>query len=181
MRYLSPAKHVLAVACALRAGVTASSAVASEFTGIHPVMNTRFQASGGAFFATADPRFRLDDGSDEGTEISMTELGIDDDVVVPVGSLRWRITDRWRLEGLYFGMDEKGSRVIDERIEWGDLDFGVGAEVDSKVKTDVWRALIGYSFVKNDRWELGAGLGIHWLNFEARLSGRASVDGTPVL
>jgi opacity protein-like surface antigen len=181
MRYLSPGKSVFAVLCGMLTGGAAPPAVATGLTGIHPVMNTRFQASGGAFFANADPSFRLDDGSDEGTKIKMTDLGIDDDVVVPVGSLRWRITDRWRLEGLYFGLDEKGSQVIDERIEWGDLDFAVGAQVDAKVKTDVWRALIGYSFVKNDRWELGAGLGIHWLNAEARLSGQASVDGEPVV
>lgn len=180
MRYPFPGRSVFAVVCGLLAGVAATSAVATELTGIHPTMNTRFQASGGTYFANSDPHFRLDDGNDEGTEISGSDLGIDDDLVVPVGELRWRITDRWRLEGLYFGLDESGSQIFKRRVEWGDLDFSAGAKVKSKVKTDIWRALLGYSFVKRDRWELGAGLGLHWLSFEAKLTGQASLNGSPV-
>jgi len=172
----------LTAALALLSGIPVSSLAETGFQGIHPTMNTRLQIIGGAFFANADPSYRLEDPDDgSSTKISGSDLGLDDDVTVPFAGLRWRITDRWRVEGQYFGFDDSATTIADERIEWGDLEFDAGASVRSKVETAVGRILGGYSFLKGDQAELGAGIGLHYLSFEAKLSGQASIDAEPII
>ncbi len=168
----------LAFALALLGSAPLTAVADTGYQAIHPMMSTRFQIEAGAMFANSDPRLELDasDGED-GTDISGGMLGIDDDSTAPFGSLRWRITDRWRLESQYFGLDNSGSRYLEDPIKWGDLEFDLGALVKSRFKSDIARAFGGYSFLKNNQWELGAGAGLHYLSFEAKLSGQATIDG----
>lgn len=172
----------LALVLAILLGSSMSSFSGTNLQGIHPIMNTRFQIVGGGFFARFDPDFRLDRTDlDIGTEISGSDLGIDDDVNVPFAGLRWRITDRWRLEGQLFGFDRSASASGSTRIEWGDLVFDAGALIKTDADILVGRALVGYSFLKNDRMELGAGLGLHYMGIDVRLSGQAQVNGRPLV
>lgn len=178
---MTPIKRAIgAAALAFLSGFPAASNANSDFQGIHPLMNARFQITAGGFFANSDPSFRLDRADDDiGTEISGSDLGLGEDVTVPFAGLRWLINDRWRLEAQLFGFDESASRFSSYRIEWGNLEFDAGILVNSEVDTNVGRALIGYSVLKNDQLELGAGLGIHYLGIDARLSGQAHVNGGP--
>lgn len=162
----------LSVVLAVLFGLSANSFADNGMQGIHPIMNTRFQIVGGGFFSSSVPSFRLDRTDDDlGTNISGSDLGIDEDVTVPFAGLRWRISDRWRLEAQVFGFDESGSRFTSERIEWGDLEFDAATLVNSDADTTIGRGLIGYSFLKNDQLELGAGVGLHYMSFDVRLSG----------
>ena len=172
----------LSVVLAVLSGLSANSFADNGMQGIHPIMNTRFQIVGGGFFASSDPSFRLDrSDSDLGTKVSGSDLGLDEDVTVPFAGLRWRISDRWRLEAQVFGFDESGSRFTSESIEWGNLEFDAETLVNSDADTTIGRGLIGYSFLKNDRLELGAGLGLHYMSFDVRLSGQAHIGGGPAV
>ena len=61
------------------------------------------------------------------------------------------------------------------------VDFEVGAELKTKAKTKIARAAVGYSFVKTDQVELGAGVGLHYLDWETTLKGNATINGEPVI
>jgi len=50
----------------------------------------------------------------------------------------------------------------------------------TNAKTKIARAAVGYSFIKRDQVELGAGVGLHYLDWEASLKGAATIDGEPV-
>jgi hypothetical protein len=159
-----------------------SAAVAVEaYTGIHPAMTSGLYLWGGAFFSNSDNRVRLLSPDGSGTELDPGDLGFDESETKPFYGLRWRFTDRWRFEGNYFSIDDSSRFQASEQIDWGELDFEVGANIKAKTETSITRFALGYSFIKSDRVELGAGVGIHYLDWEVKLSGNATVDGEPVL
>ena len=153
----------------------------SSYTGIHPAQNSVLLLGGGAFFSNTDYSVKFDSVGDGSTEIDLDDLGVDTDKTVPFGFLRWRFTDRWRLEGNYFSTDNSGLNQITKDIEWGDAIYNVGASVKISTDTELARVAVGYSFLKNDRAELGAGLGLHYLDWETKLTGNATIDGNPVI
>ena len=169
------------LSAALLTATIGTAEAASGYTGIHPQMSSVLQIAGGAFFNRSNTTYELDSDSGKGTEIDPGDLGMDEDNTVPFASLRWRFRDRWRLEANWFKTDNDGSEQISERIEWGDLDFEAGANVKIENETSILRGAIGYSFLKNERAELGAGIGIHHLNVDTELSGNATINGMPVL
>ncbi len=151
------------------------------YTGIHPYMKSGLYLTGGAFFSNSDNTVRLTSADGSGTELDPGDLGFEESKTKPFGSLRWRFTDRWRFEGNYFSIDDSGGFQANEQIDWGDLEFEVGARIKAKTETSITRLALGYSFIKSDRVELGAGVGVHYLDWEVKLSGNATVDGEPVL
>jgi len=153
----------------------------SSYTGIHPAQNSVLQLGAGAFFSNTDNSARFDSVGDGSTEVDLGKLGMDTDNTVPFGFLRWRFTDRWRLEGNYFSTDSDGSSQITRDIEWGGAIYKLGANVKISNDTKLARAAVGYSFLKNDQAELGAGIGLHYLDWETKLSGNATINGNPVI
>ncbi len=163
-------------------GPASGAALAADgYTGIHPSMTSGLSIAAGAFFSKTDNEYRLKSGPESGTTVDTDDLGIDDTNTVPFGTLRWRFTDRWRVEGNYFSVDTDGKIRTSEQIDWGDLDFEVGAELKTKAKTKIVRGAVGYSFIKRDQVELGAGVGLHYLDWETTLKGNATIDGEPVI
>lgn len=153
----------------------------SPYTGIHPAQNSVLQLGAGAFLGNTDYRARFDSDGDGSSEIDLDDLGLDTDKTTPFGFLRWRFTDRWRFEANYFSTDNDGSNQITEDIEWGDLEFELGAKVKVSNDTKLARAAVGYSFLKNDQAELGVGVGLHYLDWKTELSGKATINGTTVI
>ena len=165
---------------ALLSGLASTGVIAGEYTGIHPAMNSKLEATVGAYFSDTSGEVGIRLGDLGRLAVDYDEMGIDGSNTVPYGSLRWRFTDRWRLEANYFSVDGGGSVLFDRDIEWGDTVYEAGAEITSKSDLSLFRAAIGYSFFKSDRAEVGAGLGLHYLDWHVRLSGEATIDGEPV-
>ncbi|MCP3870910.1 MAG: porin family protein [Gammaproteobacteria bacterium] len=153
----------------------------STYTGIHPAQNSTFQLGAGAFISDTDYSARFDSVGDGSTEVDFDKLGVDTDRTSPLGFLRWRFTDRWRFEANYFSTDSSGSNQISRGIEWGDLNFNADANVTTSNDTKVARFAVGYSFLRNDRSELGAGVGLHYLDWKTKPSGNATINGTSVI
>jgi len=149
----------------------------SSYTGIHPSQNSVLQLGGGAFFSSTEYKASFDSVGDGSDEADFDKLGMNKDKTVPFGFLRWRFTDRWRFEANYFSTDNDGSASTPD-IEWGDAIFNGKVSISNDTK--LARAAVGYSFLKNDRAELGAGAGLHYLDWEAKLTGDATINGEPV-
>ncbi len=150
----------------------------NSYTGIHPAQNSVLQLGAGAFFSNTDYSARFGSVGDGSTEVDFDKLGMDTDKTVPFGFVRWRFTDRWRLEGNYFSTDNDGSGQTTGDIEWGGVIYNGKVKVSNDTK--LARAAVGYSFLKNDRAELGAGVGLHYLDWETTLSGDGRVNSGPV-
>ncbi len=149
----------------------------NSYTGIHPTQNSVLQLGAGAFFSNTDYSASFGSVGDGSNEVDLDNLGMDTDKTVPFGFLRWRFTDRWRFEANYFSTDNSGSNQVKD-IEWGGATYNGDVKVSNDTK--LARAAVGYSFLKNDQAELGAGVGLHYLDWKTELSGNASVNGNPV-
>ncbi|HTV79138.1 MAG TPA: hypothetical protein VMF03_12820, partial [Steroidobacteraceae bacterium] len=61
-----------------------------------------------------------------------------------------------------------GTRVLSRNIVFGDQIFSAGDEVSSALQWRVMGLRYTYAFIQNDRFELGAGLGLHLMDLDLR-------------
>lgn len=168
----------LGVAATLVIGNMAlGTASAGPFSGIHPLQSDRFSVGLGGFFSDIDGQYELDDpDGDEGTDVDL-----DDSSTLPSAAFNWRLANRTRIQAEYFNVGQDSTETLTEQIEWGDLDFEIGARVKTEMDMNIARAFFGYSFIKDQKKEFGAGVGLHYLDLDVSLKGDATIDGKPVL
>jgi opacity protein-like surface antigen len=147
-----------------------STTVFAAGSAINPVLDDPFTFRLGATYMEPDGKISSTIKGNSTVDLSASDLGIEDGSTNPYFGFRWRFTDRWRLTFDYFGLDVDGS----VRRDFGDFEFGdISASgflaVDTSFKTDFYVTQVGYSFLKNERAELGAGLGLHVVNFDTSL------------
>jgi len=112
-----------------------------------------------------------------GTPLSAeNNLGLSNQAYQPRFELMFRLRPRHRLRVNFFDLRRNGSSVPDTTILYGDQAFQAGRPLQSSIN---WRQMdltYTYSFLRGDRYELGAGLGAHLLEAEAT----AQEPGTPL-
>jgi hypothetical protein len=141
--------------------------------GLNPALNDKIFIGLGTFYAAkTSTTAQLDSQSlGVGTVVDLQNtLGMADNAWGPDAEFRWRMSEHWRLEVNYFYISETGSKTIDQDIQWGDVIYPVSAQVTSKLNFGDLRTSVGYSFYKTSDKELGVGLGLHWLWWQASLS-----------
>lgn len=111
-----------------------------------------------------------------GTPLSAEQnLGLSNQAYQPRFELMFRLRPRHRLRINFFDLRRNGSTVLDSTIRFGDQTFQGSQPLNSTIN---WRQMditYTYSFLRGERYELGAGLGLHLLEAEAI----AQVPGTP--
>jgi hypothetical protein len=106
-----------------------------------------------------------------GTNVNFQEmLGMDSWAWGPDVAARWRMSEKWRLEASYFWISQSGTKGITQDIQWGDVVYPINTQVTSKLNFADFRTSVGWSFYKTSDKELGVGLGLHVLSYEASLS-----------
>ncbi len=155
---------------------------AGPYTGIHPLQSDRFVFGAGGYWAAISSAASL---HKKGTPLDndvdfQDDLGFDDTDIQPAFVFTWRFSERSRIEGEYFSVTQGNTATTEKTIEWDDAVYKAGARLDARFDMDIGRVFYGYSFLKTDRQELGAGAGMHYLGLDTSLSGQASVNGKPV-
>jgi hypothetical protein len=150
-----------------------------ELTGIHPLQNDRFIFSTSAYFPATDTDIVFGGGDGSALDIDLEDrLGFDEQNILPMVQFTWRMTDHWRLSADYFSLSEEGQKVLLATIDTGDGTFLTGgAGVVSEMDLDILRVLFGYSFLREEQYELGAGLGAHVGQIDASVTGLAAISG----
>jgi hypothetical protein len=120
---------------------------------------------------------RFDSGTGiVGTPLSAEQqLGLTDQAYQPRFEILFRLEKRSRLRVNFFDLRRSGSTVLDTTILYGDQTFLVGQPLQSTIN---WRQMdltYTYSLLRGERYELGAGLGVHLIEAEAI----AQVPSTP--
>lgn len=105
------------------------------------------------------------------------ELGLADRTTLPSFQAGARIGERWRLELEYFSLRREGERVTSGDIVWGDSVFPATATLGSRFDSDVLRVGAGYSFLRDERSEAGAVLGLHVTRFRLGLASLVTIGG----
>lgn len=154
--------------------VTTVQAAGGSF---NPVLDDSFTFKLGASWLKPDGKFSSTNDNELTDKLETSDLDVDDYDVQPAISARWRFTDRWRLTFDYRKLDNEGSVQdnFDELI-FGDIRARGFLAVDTKFKTDFYIAQAGYSFLKNERSELGVGAGLHIADFDTKLSVRGEIE-----
>ena len=129
----------------------------------------------GAITSTIDGSFRLGlKGSALSVDLEDT-LNMDDSGTVVKGSLFWRFTEnrRHRLELGWHAFRRDASRDLRSEVTFGDQTFPVGTVVESSFDFDIYQFSYGYSFLQDDRIDLGisAGLFVFPIDFSISTQG----------
>lgn len=138
-----------------------------------------FYAKGGVFFNSVDSSIRIDANNvNIGSEIDFeNDLGLPSKTTLPFGLVGWRFSDNWRVEGEFFTLSRTRTKTIDRNITFGDVTYPVNGSVTAGLKTNIYRLVVGYSFVNRPDLEIGADFGAHLSNFSTFIEGVGSVAG----
>jgi len=150
--------------CGLAAGQDAALKV-------HPELQDRWMFRLGVYSPSVDTTASLNgSGGRVGTSVNFEDdLNLADRKTMPTFLATARLGERWRIEGEYFSLKRSGSRSLSKTINWGDNSYTFGTTVDSEFNSEIYRLAAGYSFLKNDREELGVVLGLHVTDFTAAI------------
>jgi hypothetical protein len=123
----------------------------------------------GYFWGSVSTFGRFDSASGvQGTPFTAEhDLGLTGQARQPFIEIIFRLEERNRLRVDFIDLRRAADKVIDRTVQYGDVTFLVDNPVHSEFD---WRQMdltYTYSFLRNDRFELGAGLGIHLLEAEA--------------
>ncbi|HEX6018609.1 MAG TPA: outer membrane beta-barrel protein [Burkholderiaceae bacterium] len=110
-----------------------------------------------------------------GTSISLEdELDLSDRKGTPYVNLGMRLGENWRLEFEYYSLKRTAAKTLGRQIEWGDTTFPVGANLESKFDSTIYRITGGWSWLKTQQAEAGIGFGLHITDFKTQLSGQGT-------
>jgi hypothetical protein len=158
---------VLAMLC----GPAVSQDVSSALT-------DTFHVSLGTFIVDTDTQLRLDgEGGEQGRQIDWEKSFGEGDVNRFRVDAYWRLADRHKLRALVFSSSRSASRTFAEDIEWGGETYPASATVEGEMKFSIYELAYEYAFMRRERFELGASIGLHYTNFEASLGAEVSSGG----
>lgn len=164
-------------------GLAAGGAAAITGPATAQSLDDKAWVQGAAYWAEIDSRARIDSigAATLGTDIDMEgDLGLEDNQTLPSFSAGWRITPRLILGGDYYSLDRTATVSAGREIVFDNASFPIGASITSALNSDIYRLTLGYAFIRNDRFEAGAALGLHATDFEISLEGQASIGGATI-
>ena len=164
------------VTCALLAMGIASAARAQSATPAQALIEDKFVLSLGAYFFQTDVKAGLNGSSLQNPDIDFDQtFGKANDATRIRGDALWRITPTQHVRLMIFDNTIDRTKVIDRQINWGDYTFNAGANVQSKVKYQVYELAYEYAFLHEPTYEVAASLGVHYTDLSLQLSGVATL------
>jgi hypothetical protein len=82
--------------------------------------------------------------------------------------LLFRLRDRNRIRADFMELDQAGTTTLTRPVVFGDQVFPSGASVNANVQWRVMGFSWTYALFQNDRFELGAGIGVHVMDLDVR-------------
>ncbi len=107
-------------------------------------------------------------GGTTGTPFSLEEdFGMSDKAHQLRAELMIRLKSRGRLRVSALDLSRRGSVVLTKPIRYGDQDFLINDRVNSTFDWRMFDLTWTYSVLKTDRFEMGTGIGMHFVQTEA--------------
>jgi long-subunit fatty acid transport protein len=111
------------------------------------------------------------------TEIDLIdELGMDDSSTAINAMYRWRFAEKWSLSFRYQQLELDGKGFAAKSFNFNGRVFTVGAFVETEFDMQTYLVDVGYSLVRNDKWDVVIGAGLHAFDFDTTISGLAFVN-----
>lgn len=105
------------------------------------------------------------------------DLALEDRQTLAAVSAGVRIGPRLVVGADYYTLKRSATRSIEREIVFDDAVYPIGASVTSGFDSDIYRLTIGYDFVRSDKAEIGAAIGVHATRFDVSISGAARIGG----
>jgi len=133
-------------------------------------MGDRAGISVGAFFANLDSKVGIGT-TDTGAILDFeSDLGLEDTKTRPLVSGFWRISKRNKLSIEYFNLDRSADITTNKQLIIGEGDdqiiIPVDANVDSFFDIEAMTINYSFSFVRKERHDFFAGLGLSWQSYK---------------
>lgn len=165
----------IALALAATSVLSAQSALAEDFI---KGGDETFTINLGGIVNQFDSSVRLDGVSTRGTQIDLEGNGLDENLSSFEASGTWRISERNRVDAMYFGAKRSASRTSTRDITVDGETIPAGSTVSAEAKADFLLFDYRYSFYKSDAWEFAGVLGLYGGNFDFSVSGPGITGGT---
>lgn len=141
----------------------------------------RFSLQAGALFFDVDGDFSSVRDGRPNFSVSLDDVGIDTKDESFIGSLTWNMGNRWVLRFDTFGFDSSGTRTSARDFVYDDTTVTVGMQLQGGLDLEIYMLNLGYRFIDTDRWDVGAGLGAHYIRLDFGFEATLSANGDNVV
>ena len=143
--------------------------------GSNVYFDSDFALGFGAAYQDADAKLGASVANLPEITVDLEDLGMDTEDWSWALEGRWRFKPKWMLVGLAYTFSQDGSRSVERDFNFDGKEFKAGASVDTELEVDTYILDVMYSVFRNDKTEILLGGGIHAIDLEASISGRAFV------
>lgn len=105
------------------------------------------------------------------------DLNTDNSSSSVMAAYHWRFAERWILGVTYQSLKLEGSGAAGRDFNFDGVEFSAGARVDSTFNLDTYRIDVAYSLVRNEKWEVQLGLGLHTFVIETTIEAQVALQG----
>jgi hypothetical protein len=133
----------------------------------------------GSFVSSTNSNIRLSaDGLGIGIDVEEA-LGLDTTQTVFRAGGIWRFSDnrRHRADLSWFALRRDGSTQLGQDIIIDGVTYPTGTQVNTAFDMDVYKAAYSYSFLQDDRVDIGAGIGLYIMPLRFEFSASGLVNG----
>jgi hypothetical protein len=88
----------------------------------------------------------------------------------------WQFSPKWGFALQHFESERSASRTVSSPIEWQDLVFDVGVQIEAETSVKITRLFFARQFRDKGPHSLRLGAGLHWLTLGASLAGEVTLD-----
>jgi len=139
--------------------------------GLNPALDENITLRFGPFAANFDATVKA-----YGQDVDVDKSLDASDVDFAINGI-WRITERWRVEAAYSGIEKSSSAGTANDLTLGSVTIPAGFGLSSNFETQVTRVAAGYAFVRNDTTEFGVDLGINYTTVKQSFA--VNIPNTP--
>jgi len=146
-------------------------------------IDSRFWISGSGFLANVDTDVQssVTNSPVTGSEIDLErDLGFDDSELLPAIYAGAKLGGGFVVTAEYYALGRNTTHTIDRDITVDGITYPVNGSITAGFDTDIYRFTVGYSFIRNETVEVGAGIGFFGTDLKFSLSGQGSAGGAPV-
>jgi hypothetical protein len=153
-------------------------ALTAESEDAHPLMASKYWAQVGVYFSARD--FTASAKGSVGDSVRSIDFdsraGLDDQPDLFIAEVGWQFSRRWGLALQHFESERSASRILSSAIEWQDLVFDAGVQIEAETSVKITRLFFARQFRDKGPHSLRLGAGLHWLSLGAGLAGEATLN-----
>jgi hypothetical protein len=167
--------------CAVLAAAGGGPAFAQASSPAQALLDDKFVVNLGMFVVQTDVTARLNGTSSNNPDIDFDHtFGKPKDATRGRADALWRITPTHHLRLMYFNNDQTRAATLAQDVTWGDYTFAAGSYVEAKQNYSITALSYEYAFMRQPSYEVAGTFGIHYTDISLKLTGSASVNGSPV-